>query len=173
MLEASFYGQLENPARLQIDFSPPTSTSPAIANPPDQLVPIMTAVIATSGVLVLAFSAAIIYRRKKLKAIMFDASRVSQKAEEAILRDPSKLVKNHEITMGATTTAIGTTNFMLAIPGYLTLNQNDYIIFEDKVLGTGATAAIYLGVLSTSLSNTFRFSQIALPLPASSMNWLY
>ena len=50
---------------------------------------------------------------------------------------------------------------MLAIPGYLTLNQSDYLVFEDKILGTGATAAIYLGVLSTKMAKTFRFSQIA------------
>ena len=50
---------------------------------------------------------------------------------------------------------------MLAIPGYLELEQSDFQVFEDKVLGAGATAAIYLGFLSVKLSRTFRFSQVA------------
>ena len=142
-----------------------TSTSTGAMNSSDAFLPIMTAVISTSAILIISFSAVIMYRsRQQHIALSASVSTASSKLKDPALLSsplPSKPVKSHEMTVGATTTVSGTNNLMLAIPGYLTLNQNDYMVFEDRVLGTGATAAIYLGVLSPSLASTFRFSQIA------------
>ena len=165
IIEASFDGQLDQPARMQIGIPFPTKTTSTSETPnsSEQLVPIMTAVITTSGILIGAFSAAILHRRRQRKFFSVPIStQLVKMKESAALPSPPKPGKSNEMTIGAATTVSGTTNFMLAIPGYLTLNHNDYMIFEDKVLGTGATAVIFLGVLSPSLSSTFRFDQIAL-----------
>ena len=154
-LQASFAGQLDVPAGLAITFTSTTKPNDGST----QNVVIVASAIASAFFLVSA--SALVFCQRQRPRHSISQTYVKSSSSSHPQKVPRLEKSSHEITVGATTTVSGMTNFMIAIPGYLTLNQNDYMIFEDKVLGSGATASIYLGVLSTAHAKTLSFSQIA------------
>ena len=61
--------------------------------------------------------------------------------------------------------AEGTNNFVLALPGYQTLKEDDFVISSDKSVGEGGSALIYRGTLvNPYIARTCGFRDVAIKI---------